>query len=154
MPVRLIESLATTDALAELFSDTSVLRAMLDFEVGLARAQARVGLLPREAAEAIAAVAKPESFDVAKLAQDALVAGALAIPLVKALTERVRVSDPTGESLDRAGAGQPSHGRGLRALGRDQSGRLRYRVGPAAQAGAAHRGIRSLAFGNCSASAG
>src|SRR5882724_1007769 len=104
MPVRLIESLATTDALAELFSDTSVLRAMLDFEVGLARAQARVGLLPREAAEAIAAVAKPESFDVAKLAQDALVAGALAIPLVKALTERVRVSHPTAAGFVHWGA--------------------------------------------------
>ena len=104
MPVRLIESLATTDALAELFSDTSVLRAMLDFEVGLARAQARVGLLPREAAEAIAAVAKPESFDAAKLAQDALLAGALAIPLVKALTERVRASHPTAAGFVHWGA--------------------------------------------------
>ena len=39
MAGRLIESLATTEALAELFSDRSVLQAMLDFEVGLARAR-------------------------------------------------------------------------------------------------------------------
>ncbi len=93
MPARLIESLATTDAFAELFSDRSVLQAMLDFEVGLARAQARVGIVPQSAADAIAAAAKPESFDPAGLAKDALLAGALAIPVVKALTERVRASD-------------------------------------------------------------
>ena len=39
MPVRLIESLATTEPLAEIFSDLSVLQAMLDFEVALARAE-------------------------------------------------------------------------------------------------------------------
>jgi len=34
MPVRLIESLSTTEPLTEVFFDRSVLRAMLDFEVG------------------------------------------------------------------------------------------------------------------------
>ena len=51
MAARLIESLTTTDAFAELFSDTSVLQAMLDFEVGLARAQAHVGMVPGSAAD-------------------------------------------------------------------------------------------------------
>ena len=55
MAGRLIESLATTEAFAELFSDASVLRGMLDFEVGLARSQARVGMIPQVAADAIAA---------------------------------------------------------------------------------------------------
>ena len=59
MAARLIESLATTDALAELFSDPSVLQAMLEFEAGLARAQARVGIVPQSAADAITAAAKP-----------------------------------------------------------------------------------------------
>ena len=94
MAARLIESLATTEAFAELFSDTSVLQAMLDFEVGLARAQARIGIVPRTAADTIAATAKPEAFDPVQLARDGLRAGALPIPLVKALTERVRASDP------------------------------------------------------------
>src|ERR1700680_101983 len=92
MAARLIESLATTEAFAELFSDTSVLQAMLDFEVGLARAQARIGIVPRTAADAIAAAAKPEAFDAAKLAKDALLAGALPTSLVKALTALVRGS--------------------------------------------------------------
>ena len=43
MAARLIEALATTEPLAELFSDRSVLQAMLDFEAALARAEARVG---------------------------------------------------------------------------------------------------------------
>ncbi len=104
MAGRLIESLATTDALAELFSDASVLQAMLDFEVGLARAEAKVGLVPSAAADAIAAVAKPELFDAAKLAKDALLAGALPIPLVKALTESVRAKDSAAAGFVHWGA--------------------------------------------------
>ncbi len=104
MPVRLIESLATTGALADVFSDTSVLQAMLDFEVALARAEVRAGIVPRAAADAIAAAAKPELFDPGKLAQDALLAGALPIPLVKALTERVRASDASAAGFVHWGA--------------------------------------------------
>jgi 3-carboxy-cis,cis-muconate cycloisomerase len=91
--VRLIESLATTDPLAELFSDQSVLQALLDFEVGLARAEARVGIVPHAAAESIAAAAHAEAFDVPALSRDILRAGTAGIPLVKALTERVRAKD-------------------------------------------------------------
>ena len=46
MPARLIDSLATTGPLADLFSDDSLLQAMLDFEVALARAEARLGIVP------------------------------------------------------------------------------------------------------------
>ncbi len=104
MAARLIESLATNEAFAELFSDTSVLQAMLDFEAGLAQAQARVGIVPQKAADAIAAAAKPMAFDASKLAKDALLAGALPIPLVKALTERVRASDSAAAGFVHWGA--------------------------------------------------
>ncbi len=104
MAGRLIESLATTGAFAELFSDASLLRAMLDFEVGLARAQARVGIIPTAAADAIAVAAKPEAFDPIQLAKDGLLAGALPIPFVKALTERVRASDPAAAGFVHWGA--------------------------------------------------
>ena len=90
MNMRLIESLATTPALAELFSDESVLRAMLDFEAALARAEARVGVIPQDAANTIAALAKPGSFDASALAVAAFRAGTPAIPLAKALTDQVR----------------------------------------------------------------
>jgi 3-carboxy-cis,cis-muconate cycloisomerase len=90
MSGRLIESLATTPALAALFSDESVLRAMLEFETALARAEARHGLIPPEAADAIAAAAVPSNFDVSILADAAFRAGTPAIPLVKMLTDQVR----------------------------------------------------------------
>ena len=93
MAARLIDGLATTNALSELFSDTSVLQAMLDFEIGLARAEARIGIVPLAAADAIAAAAKPDAFDPDQLANDGLRAGALPIALVKALTEVVRGRD-------------------------------------------------------------
>ena len=88
--MRLIDSLATTPALAELFSDESVLRAMLDFEAALARAEARIGVIPKEAADTITALAKPGSFDASALSVAAFRAGTPAIPLVKALTDQVR----------------------------------------------------------------
>jgi len=90
MPARLIESLATTEALAELFSDKPVLQALLDFEVALARAQARLGIVPQTAVAAIAAAAQADAFDFPTLSRAMLRAGTPAIPLVKALTERVR----------------------------------------------------------------
>ena len=104
MAVRLIESLATTEPLADLFSDQSVLRAMLDFEVALARAQAHLKIVPRSAAKAIAAAAKVEAFDAAALTGAALRAGTPIIPFVKALTEHVRAIDSTAAGFVHWGA--------------------------------------------------
>src|SRR5205807_10314883 len=85
----LIDNLATTAPLAELFSDQSILEAMLAFEAGLARAQARAGIIPAEAANAIEA-STTAHFDTEALALETLRPGTPGIPLVKALTERVR----------------------------------------------------------------
>jgi 3-carboxy-cis,cis-muconate cycloisomerase len=93
MPVRLIDSLATTEPLAELFSDQQVLQAMLDFEAALARAESRLGVIPQDAAQAIGNAATSGGFDAAALSREAQRAGTSAIPVVKALTERVRASD-------------------------------------------------------------
>ena len=89
MPARLIESLATTEPLADLFSDESILRAMISFETALARAEARVGVIPQAAAEAIES-ASAGDFNMPELARDTFRAGTPGIPVVKALTERVR----------------------------------------------------------------
>ena len=104
MPARLIESLATTDALAELFSDASVLQAMLDFEVALSRAEASVGIVPKAAADEIASAAKMQAFDFSALAHDTLRAGTPGIPLVKALTEKVRSSNAAAAGFVHWGA--------------------------------------------------
>jgi 3-carboxy-cis,cis-muconate cycloisomerase len=104
MSVRLIESLATAEPLAELFSDESLLGAMLEFEVALARVEARLGMLPKSAAESIAAASKAGNFDAASLARQALEAGTLSIPLVKMLRDRVRENSPAAANFVHSGA--------------------------------------------------
>ncbi|ETK36896.1 3-carboxy-cis,cis-muconate cycloisomerase [Microbispora sp. ATCC PTA-5024] len=71
-------------------ADHAWLRAMLDAEVGLARAQARLGVIPERAAAAIAAAAAPERFDVASLARRARDAGNPVVPLVADLRAAAR----------------------------------------------------------------
>jgi 3-carboxy-cis,cis-muconate cycloisomerase len=93
MTARLIESLATTGPLAEIFSDESVVGAVLQFEVALARAEAKQGLIPESAADAIAASAKSAKFDIVHLSHATLRAGTPSIPLVKMFTEHVRKTD-------------------------------------------------------------
>jgi 3-carboxy-cis,cis-muconate cycloisomerase len=104
MPVRLMDSMATTQSLASLFSDQSVLQAMLDFEIALARAEARCGIIPESAAEVIANAAQAGSFHAAVLAEETLRAGTPAIPFVKALTELVRAKNPAAAGFVHWGA--------------------------------------------------
>ncbi|MEU2353997.1 3-carboxy-cis,cis-muconate cycloisomerase [Streptomyces misionensis] len=67
-------------------SDTAFLRALLDAEVALTRAQATLGLAPEEAATAVSEAADPAGFDVASLAERARDGGNPVIPLVAELT--------------------------------------------------------------------
>ena len=77
----------------DLFSDHTRIQRMLDFEAALARAQARVGVIPAAAADAIAKNCTASQFDFAALMRDAELAGNLAIPLVKQLTALVAKND-------------------------------------------------------------
>ncbi|HWM84623.1 MAG TPA: 3-carboxy-cis,cis-muconate cycloisomerase, partial [Kofleriaceae bacterium] len=70
-------------------SDTAWLQAMLDFEAGLARAQARAGLLSTSDANLIASACRAEAFDVAALGRDAADSGTPVVALVRALTAAV-----------------------------------------------------------------
>jgi len=94
LAARLIEALVTTEPLSEVFSDSSILQAMLDFEVALARAEAVVGLVPKSAADCIAAAAHASEFDIPALSRGMFRAGTPSIPVIKALTEKVRARDP------------------------------------------------------------
>jgi 3-carboxy-cis,cis-muconate cycloisomerase len=94
MPRGLIGCLTTTDALAALFSDDSVLQAMLDFEAALARAESRCGLISAEAAEAIAGACEAPRYDPKVLAAESRRQASMAIPVVKSLTENVRQTSP------------------------------------------------------------
>jgi 3-carboxy-cis,cis-muconate cycloisomerase len=104
MSVRLIESLATTEPLADVFSDRSILRAMLDFEVALARAEADLKIIPQSAARAIARAARTEDYDTAALARQTLRAGTPGIPLVKALRKKVQQEDADAATFVHWGA--------------------------------------------------
>ena len=83
------DALFTTPEMAAIFSGEAQVAAMLRFEAALAAAEARLGVIPRSAAEAIAAGCRVEAFDVAALVRETATAGTLAIPLVRALTEQV-----------------------------------------------------------------
>jgi 3-carboxy-cis,cis-muconate cycloisomerase len=104
MPSRLIDTLATTDALAEVFSDRSLLQAMLDFEAALARAEAKAGLIPSRAADAISSAALAEGLDAAAIAREARSSGTVSIPLVRMLTARVQEADAASARFVHFGA--------------------------------------------------
>ncbi|MFF4791994.1 3-carboxy-cis,cis-muconate cycloisomerase [Streptomyces sp. NPDC001276] len=70
-------------------SDSAYLRALLDAEAALTRAQAALGLVPARAAEAVTRAADPDRFDVRALAERARGGGNPVIPLVADLTEAV-----------------------------------------------------------------
>ncbi|HLJ25870.1 MAG TPA: 3-carboxy-cis,cis-muconate cycloisomerase [Candidatus Angelobacter sp.] len=102
--MRLIESLATTGPLAEVFSDRSLLQSMLEFEVALARAESRFKVIPSTAVEAITAAAVTCTYDSAGIARETMHAGTPAIPLIKALTECVRSKNSSAAGFVHWGA--------------------------------------------------
>jgi 3-carboxy-cis,cis-muconate cycloisomerase len=94
---------ATTPQMLQAFGDEALIAGALAFEAGLARAQAREGLIPAAAAEAIAAACR-EPPDVAWLAEAAAHAGAMAIPMVEELRRRVQDRDPAAAPMVHRGA--------------------------------------------------
>src|SRR5580704_11168635 len=91
--MELLNYLFRSEDVERKFSSRACLQGMLDFEAGLARAEARAGVIPSSAAVAITVKCKADFFDVAELARGARLAGNIAIPLVKALTALVSEND-------------------------------------------------------------
>ncbi len=104
MAVRLIECLFTTGPLADLFSDESILQSLLQFEVALARVEARLGLVPRFAAKAIATTAGSARLDAAAIASAAAQSGTVAIPFLRAFKESVSDHGPEAAGFVHWGA--------------------------------------------------
>src|SRR5271155_5527486 len=102
--MRLLDPLFTTDRMQEIFSDTSWLQRMLDFEAALARALARTGVAPESSVAPIRAQCNSKLFSHEALAREAVLAGNLAIPLVKALTSLVSASDEKAAGFVHFGA--------------------------------------------------
>lgn len=90
----LVDAFVTTHPLAEVFSDRAVLQVMLDIEVAAARVQARLRLIPVDAASTIAAAARADDYDAAEIGAAARRAATPVVPLVAALTQRVAAANP------------------------------------------------------------
>lgn len=93
----LFERLLSTSEVMEALSDRHFVRAMLQFEAALARAQASVGLMPQTASASIVGTCKVELFDVLKLVREVGSARSATQPLVKSLRETVGLFNPEAE---------------------------------------------------------
>ncbi|WP_420403402.1 3-carboxy-cis,cis-muconate cycloisomerase [Nisaea sp.] len=70
-----------------LFADSTILGLYLDVETALARAQAKLGLIPQEAAEAITEAADTHKLDMERLSARTQIVGYPILPLVEQLSD-------------------------------------------------------------------
>lgn len=86
---RLFAPIVTTDDLLDATGDGAWLAALLDAEAALARAEARTGVIPAAAAEAITRACRAGGFDAAEIGRAARGGGNPVIPLVARLAQEV-----------------------------------------------------------------
>jgi len=101
---QLFDAYFTAHDMREVFCDQGRMQAMLDFEAALARAEARVGLIPSSAVAPIATACDAGLYDFAALGEAIATAGNSAIPLVKALGKQIASSDAEAERYVHLGA--------------------------------------------------
>ena len=100
MPSSLIDSavfrdIFSTEAMRKVFSDENRVQKYLDFEAALARAQGRLGVIPKEAAEEICRHCDAAEIDFAKLKTQTERIGYPVLPVVQQLVAACR--DGLGE---------------------------------------------------------
>ncbi|WLH11514.1 3-carboxy-cis,cis-muconate cycloisomerase [Pseudomonas hefeiensis] len=101
---QLFDAYFTARAMREVFCDAGRLQAMLDVEAALARAEARVGLIPQSAVAPIENACHARLYDFLALSEAIASAGNSAIPLVKALGKRIANEDTEAERYVHLGA--------------------------------------------------
>jgi 3-carboxy-cis,cis-muconate cycloisomerase len=89
----LLGPLFSSAAMRAVVDDKVRLQRMLDFEAALAKAEADASVIPAKAAGPIVAACRADRFDLGQVAEDAVAAGNIAIPLVKMLTAEVAKTD-------------------------------------------------------------
>lgn len=82
----ILGTLYGSDAMRAIFSEDTWFQRMLDVEAALAKAQARLGIIPADAAAAIAVAARYENLDPAELAASARNVGYPVVGLVAGLS--------------------------------------------------------------------
>lgn len=83
----ILGTLYGSDAMRAVFDETAYFQRMLDVEAALARVQGRLGVIPADAAEAIAAAAKIENLRTEDLAASARNVGYPVVGLVAGLSK-------------------------------------------------------------------
>ena len=104
MSDQLFDAYFTAEAMKQVFCDHGRVQAMLDVEAALARAQARVGVIPHSALAPITAACRAQLYDFEALGLAIASAGNSAIPLVKALGKQIASSAPEAERYVHLGA--------------------------------------------------
>ncbi|HUK09631.1 MAG TPA: 3-carboxy-cis,cis-muconate cycloisomerase [Stellaceae bacterium] len=74
-----------TEEMRDAFSDSALMRRMLEVEAALARVEAELGIIPADAAAAIVRAAKPEHLDAAALRENARLVGYPVLGVARAL---------------------------------------------------------------------
>src|SRR5271154_4103923 len=100
MPSSLIDSaifrdIFSTEAMRRIFSDENRVQKYLDFEAALARVEARLGIIPQEAAAEIGQHCNASEIDFAMLETQTVRIGYPVLPVVQQLVARCR--DGLGE---------------------------------------------------------
>ncbi|OLF55512.1 3-carboxy-cis,cis-muconate cycloisomerase [Pseudomonas chlororaphis] len=101
---QLFDAYFTARDMRQVFCDQGRVQAMLDFEAALARAEARVGVIPATAVAPIEAACRAGLYDFLALGQAIATAGNSAIPLVKALGKQIATADAAAERYVHLGA--------------------------------------------------
>ena len=101
--MRMYDPLFTTLEMAEVFSFSSFVGWMLEFEIALAEALEQTGVIPAGCSDSIRKV-DPDALDCDAIARGGRSAGNLCIPFVKILTEKVAEVDPVAAGYVHWGA--------------------------------------------------
>lgn len=101
---QLFDRYFTQEGMREVFSDRGRVQGMLDFEAGLARAEASIGAIPAEVVNDIVAACDASLYDFDALAVAIGNAGNSAIPLVKALGQQIARRNEKAERYVHMGA--------------------------------------------------
>lgn len=100
----LFDDLFASAPMAAVFCDRGHVQGMLDFEAALARAEAALGVIPKDAAPAIAAQCDAAKIDLGALGAAARDAGNTFIPLLAQLTALVARDDQAASGFVHWGA--------------------------------------------------
>ncbi|XRM45813.1 hypothetical protein ABZX51_008887 [Aspergillus tubingensis] len=86
---RIFRNLFGTEEIRDIFSDEAYIKCLVEVEIALARAEAKVNVIPHESANVIAENAKYENIDLDRMAADTENVGYPVLPLVWQLAEMV-----------------------------------------------------------------